>query len=88
MSLIECNCDQDGSLDGNCDEAGKCFCKRGFDGDKCNACAYGLYGFPNCSQSRVYLSILPKFMLMYFITHSYLVLGPNLLKSKFSTSSI
>ena len=35
MSFIECNCDQDGSKSDNCDDVGKCSCKPGFDGDKC-----------------------------------------------------
>ena len=48
MFFIECNCHQDGSLDGNCDDAGKCSCKRGFDRDKCNTCGEGFFGFPNC----------------------------------------
>ena len=33
MSFIECNCDKDGSKDVNCNDAGKCSCKTGFDGD-------------------------------------------------------
>ena len=44
MSFIECNCHQDGSVDGNCDKAGKCSCKPDFDGDKCNTCAKGYFG--------------------------------------------
>ena len=48
MSFIECNCDGDGSLDGKCDDAGKCSCKPGFDGVKCNTCAKNFFGFPQC----------------------------------------
>ena len=48
MSFIECNCDGDGSLDGKCDDAGKCSCKTGFDGVKCNTCAKNFFGFPQC----------------------------------------
>ena len=48
MSFIECNCDQDGSLGGNCNDAGKCSCKPGFDGDKCSKCANNFFGFPHC----------------------------------------
>ena len=48
MSFIECNCDGDGSLDGKCDDAGKCSCKTGFDGVKCNTCANNFFGFPQC----------------------------------------
>ena len=48
MSFIDCNCDEDGSLDINCTDAGKCSCKPGFDGDKCNICAKDFFGFPQC----------------------------------------
>ena len=48
MSFLECNCHQDGSLDGNCNDAGKCSCKNGFDGDKCNTCGKEFFGFPHC----------------------------------------
>ena len=59
MSFIECNCHQDGSLDGNCNDTGKCSCKHGFDGDKCNTCAKGLFGFPRC-QGIDFFSIFLK----------------------------
>ena len=48
LCFIECKCDGDGSLDGKCDDAGKCSCKPGFDGKKCTACANGFFGFPQC----------------------------------------
>ena len=48
MSFIECNCNGDGSLDGKCDDAGKCSCKPGFDRVKCNTCANNFFGFPQC----------------------------------------
>ena len=48
MSFVECNCHQDGSLFGNCNDAGKCSCKRDFGGDKCNTCDKGFFGFPHC----------------------------------------
>ena len=48
MSLIECNCDGDGSENGNCNDAGKCSCKPGFDGNKCDKCGYGYEDFPSC----------------------------------------
>ena len=48
MSFIECNCDGDGSLYGKCDDAGKCSCKPGFDGVKCNTCTREFFAFPQC----------------------------------------
>ena len=48
LCFIECKCDGDGSLDGKCDDAGKCSCKPGFDGVKCNSCAKKFFGFPQC----------------------------------------
>ena len=48
VSFIGCHCHRDGSLDGKCDDAGKCYCKFGIEGDKCNTCAKKFFGFPNC----------------------------------------
>ena len=60
MFFIECNCHQNGSINSNCDNVGKCTCKMGFDGVKCDTCAKGFsgencekcndgfYGYPNC----------------------------------------
>lgn len=52
-SCKACNCDQTGSIDTECtNEKGKCSCKTGFQGDKCNQCdvnnAFGTH--PNCKQ--------------------------------------
>ena len=69
MSLIECNCDKDGSKDVNCTDAGKCSCKPGFDGDKCNICAKDFFGFPRC-QGVYLVSIFPK-KLYYFLCTIY-----------------
>ena len=49
----DCKCDLEGSTGINCDYDGKCTCKNGnVTGDKCNSCADGLYGFPQCTQGR------------------------------------
>ena len=71
MSFIECNCDQDGSLDGNCNDAGKCFCKTGFDGDKCETCAKDFFGFPQCQGNYFFLffqRIMSFFPSIYFMS--------------------
>ena len=44
----DCGCDVTGAVDKNCDAEGKCMCKEGYTGDKCNQCAAGNFGFPNC----------------------------------------
>ena len=62
MSFIDCNCDGAGSLDGKCDDAGKCSCKPGFDGVKCNTCAKKFFGFPQCQ--GIFFSI---FLICYFL---------------------
>ena len=68
MSLIECNCDGDGSLDGKCDDHGKCSCKPGFDGVKCNTCANNFFGFPQC-QGIQFLSkvLLSSVFISFFV---------------------
>ena len=52
--FIDCNCGP-GSIDDNCDYAGKCSCKYGFDGHKCDTCSKGFHGFPNCERDPVLL---------------------------------
>ena len=50
---LECKCDLAGSNGTNCDYDGKCTCANGnVIGDKCDSCADGLYGFPQCTQGR------------------------------------
>ena len=45
----ECECNPDGSMDQNCDDTtGKCTCKEHIVGDKCDQCASGFFGYPQC----------------------------------------
>ena len=68
MSLIECNCTQVGSLDGNCNDAGKCFCKLGFDEDnKCGKCAKGYSVFPKCERNINWNPILIPIIIIIVI---------------------
>jgi len=44
-----CNCDYDGTINGICDKYyGDCECKSLVVGRKCNSCAPGSFGFPEC----------------------------------------
>ena len=71
MTFIECNCDRDGSVFGNCDDAGKCSCMPGFDGDKCNTCAKDFFGFPQCQ--GIVFSNFSKNMLfsLYYLSYVF-----------------
>ena len=73
MSFIEGNCDGDGSLDGKCDDAGKCSCKPGFDGVKCNTCANNFFGFPQCRGMYLFFSIFLKLLLftLYYLSYIF-----------------
>ena len=46
--ILDCGCYQHGSKNLNCDRNGKCSCKQGFNGQKCDSCAEGYHGFPDC----------------------------------------
>ena len=41
---IDCNCDPNGSISKQCDDAGKCQCKSNFKGEKCDECNEGYDG--------------------------------------------
>ncbi|XP_037667102.1 laminin subunit alpha-5 [Choloepus didactylus] len=43
-----CDCDSD-FTDGTCEDlTGRCYCRPGFTGERCTACAEGFAGFPRC----------------------------------------
>ena len=43
FNFIACNCDTAGSSDAACDNNGRCSCRTGYVGGKCDVCARGLY---------------------------------------------
>nr|CAH7745361.1 unnamed protein product [Callosobruchus chinensis] len=45
---LACNCDPMGAIDLECDIEGKCRCRTGYEGDKCERCALGYDGWPRC----------------------------------------
>ena len=75
MSFIECNCNGDGSENGNCNDAGKCSCKPGFDGNKCDKCVKGFFGFPQCQSIHLvqFLQKIIQFFLYYILYVFYRV---------------
>ncbi|NXJ33392.1 LAMA1 protein, partial [Ciconia maguari] len=51
-----CGCDLFGSLSSDCvkdehhsdSQRGQCQCREGYTGEKCDRCAFGYRGYPNC----------------------------------------
>nr|XP_046265365.1 laminin subunit gamma-2 [Scatophagus argus] len=52
LSCTPCRCDPTGSVSGSCDSRGRCRCKEGVTGEKCNLCPDGPIGPNGCSQRR------------------------------------
>ena len=48
MSILECNCNEEGSEGIECNDDGHCKCRCNVIGDKCDTCADNFYGFPLC----------------------------------------
>lgn len=45
----DCNCDLQGTLSEICDKIqGKCLCKEGYGGPRCDQCIKGYYNYPEC----------------------------------------
>ncbi len=45
----ECLCDGAGVADGGCNPSGQCVCFPNYGGQKCDVCAPGYYGYPDCA---------------------------------------
>lgn len=44
----ECVCDYRGTVREVCDASGRCLCRRGVDGERCDRCRPGHHSFPSC----------------------------------------
>ncbi|KAM8839109.1 laminin subunit gamma-2 isoform 1-T1 [Synchiropus picturatus] len=53
LSCRPCHCDPRGSVSSSCDPRGRCRCKDGFSGDKCDQCPDGTIGPEGCVRRRV-----------------------------------
>ncbi|PWA31086.1 hypothetical protein CCH79_00019986 [Gambusia affinis] len=52
LSCTPCNCNPTGSVSNTCDSRGRCSCKEGVSGDKCDLCPDGPVGADGCSRRR------------------------------------
>ena len=57
-TLLGCGCHEVGSVSPTCTSSGRCRCKPGFGGYKCDRCrSSGYYGFPDCKRRCPHLII-------------------------------
>ncbi|KAG8014177.1 Laminin subunit alpha-3 [Nibea albiflora] len=47
-SCQQCICDHRGTTYGVCDASGRCLCRQGVEGQRCDRCQPGYHSFPNC----------------------------------------
>ena len=43
LLILDCACNAEGSTSSECDSFGKCDCKNGYAGEKCNSCSDGYF---------------------------------------------
>ncbi|XP_026169484.1 laminin subunit gamma-2 [Mastacembelus armatus] len=52
LSCTPCRCNPTGAVSATCDHRGRCSCKEGVTGEKCDRCPDGPIGANGCAQSR------------------------------------
>ena len=62
---LECECNEEGSVDDTCDADGKCTCKEHIAGDKCDEAEPGYYEFPD--PKRMYFTFFLKVFSVLFL---------------------
>ena len=51
--ILDCECNQQGSLSQSCSSDGICDCNDGVEGDRCSRCQANHYGFPFCQGNHL-----------------------------------
>ncbi|XP_036940486.1 laminin subunit alpha-3-like isoform X2 [Acanthopagrus latus] len=49
-SCQQCICDYRGTVYGVCNASGRCLCRQGVEGERCDRCRPGYHSFPNCQE--------------------------------------
>ncbi|GLD51077.1 laminin subunit alpha-3 isoform X4 [Lates japonicus] len=50
--IVECTCDYRGTVYEVCDASGRCLCRQGVEGERCDRCQPRYHSFPNCEVCR------------------------------------
>uniref|UniRef100_A0A8C2WYG3 Laminin EGF-like domain-containing protein n=1 Tax=Cyclopterus lumpus TaxID=8103 RepID=A0A8C2WYG3_CYCLU len=50
--IVECICDYRGTAYGVCDATGRCLCRQGVEGERCDRCRPGRHSFPTCQGEK------------------------------------
>uniref|UniRef100_A0A3B5KS05 Laminin EGF-like domain-containing protein n=1 Tax=Xiphophorus couchianus TaxID=32473 RepID=A0A3B5KS05_9TELE len=57
LSCTPCSCNPTGSVSNTCDSRGRCSCKEGVSGDKCDLCPDGPMGAEGCARTERILGV-------------------------------